>query len=104
MKAIVQHEYGSPEVLKLRELPVPVVRDGEVLVRVHSASVQAGDWHFLNGLPGVARLLRSGCFDPGERFRDSMSPGGSRGSARMWSSSNPAMRCSAHPTERSRNM
>ena len=32
MKAIVQDEYGSPEVLDLREIDRPVVKDDEVLV------------------------------------------------------------------------
>lgn len=45
MKAIVQSEYGSTDVLKLEELEKPMVADNEVLVRVHGAGVHAGDWH-----------------------------------------------------------
>ena len=40
MKAIVYHEYGSPDdVLELKENGKPVVNDDEVLVRVHAATI-----------------------------------------------------------------
>ena len=38
MKAIVQDRYGSPDVLELREIDEPMVKDDEVLVRVRAAS------------------------------------------------------------------
>ena len=44
MKAIVQYEYGSPDVLELEDIDKPVVEDGEVLVRVQAAGVHIGDW------------------------------------------------------------
>jgi len=56
MKAIVREIYGSPDVLHLEELPVPALRDDEVLVRVHAASANAGDWHLLRGTPFPIRL------------------------------------------------
>jgi NADPH:quinone reductase-like Zn-dependent oxidoreductase len=43
MRAIVWTEYGSPEQLQLREIEKPVPRPGEVLIRVHAATVLAGD-------------------------------------------------------------
>jgi NADPH:quinone reductase-like Zn-dependent oxidoreductase len=56
MKAIVQETYGKPEaVLGLMEVPEPVVKDGEVLVRVHAASVHVGDWMLVTGVPYIAR-------------------------------------------------
>ena len=57
MKAIVYQKYGSPDVLELQEIDKPAVKDGEVLVRVHAASVNPIDWHFLRGTPFVVRIL-----------------------------------------------
>jgi NADPH:quinone reductase len=39
MKAIVIHEYGSPDVLRYEDVPDPVLRDGEIRIRVHAATV-----------------------------------------------------------------
>ena len=57
MKAIVYHNYGSPDNLELQEIEIPVVKDDQVLVKVHAASVNWLDWHFLTGTPFVARLM-----------------------------------------------
>ena len=56
MKAIVQVNYGSPDLLQLRDVDNPVVKDDEVLVRVRAAAVNIGDWHLLQGVPYVMRL------------------------------------------------
>jgi NADPH:quinone reductase-like Zn-dependent oxidoreductase len=56
MKAIVQDTYGSPDVLKLREIDKPKVGDDEALVRVHAAGVDRGVWHLMTGLPYLTRL------------------------------------------------
>ena len=57
MKAIVYHEYGSPDdVLELKDIDKPAVKDDEVLVRVHAASANPYDWHFMTGLPYFMRL------------------------------------------------
>ena len=50
MKAVVRDTYGSPDVLKLREIEKPELTDDGVLVRVHAASVARGDWYTLTGL------------------------------------------------------
>ncbi len=50
MKAIVRDTYGSPDVLKLREVEKPDLTDDGVLVRVHAASVARGDWYTLTGI------------------------------------------------------
>lgn len=39
MKAVVLREFGGPEVLRLEELPTPTPAAGEVLIQVHSVSV-----------------------------------------------------------------
>ena len=43
MKAAVITRYGSPDVLKVREAPKPAPAAGEVLVRVHAATVNRTD-------------------------------------------------------------
>ncbi len=57
MKAMVRETYGPPDVLRLGELPTPSVVDDGVLVRVHAASANAGDWHLLRGTPLPFRLV-----------------------------------------------
>lgn len=64
MKAIVQHRYGSPDVLELREVDRPVPGEGEVLVRVRAASVHPDVWHVITGVPYVLRIMGSGLRRP----------------------------------------
>ena len=63
MKATVYHKYGSPDVLELQEVAKPIVTDGDVLVRVHAASANPYDWHFMRGTPYVMRM-QSGLLSP----------------------------------------
>lgn len=64
MKAIVQDEYGSPDnVLELKDIDKPVVKDGEVLVCVHAAAVHVSDWVFVRGVPYIMRPM-TGLFRP----------------------------------------
>ena len=64
MKAIVQTEYGSTQMLSLQEVDKPVIPDNGVLVRVHAASVNAGDWHLMRGTPFLIRLIFGGLLKP----------------------------------------
>ena len=55
MKAIRYYRYGSPEILKLQDVGMPVVNDDDVLVRVKAASVNPLDYHFMRGTPYLVR-------------------------------------------------
>jgi NADPH:quinone reductase-like Zn-dependent oxidoreductase len=56
VKAIVFTEYGSPDVLELKEVEKPTPREGEVLVRIHAAAVTFGDPAVVRGEPYIVRL------------------------------------------------
>ncbi|WP_250564937.1 NAD(P)-dependent alcohol dehydrogenase [Adonisia turfae] len=64
MKAIVQDEYGSTDVLRLENVDKPVPQDNQVLVRVYASSVNAGDWHLMRGTPFLIRLMFGGILKP----------------------------------------
>src|SRR6204780_2160811 len=55
MKAIVYRCYGNSDVLKLEEIAKPAPADDRVLVKVHAASVNPLDWHYMQGKPYVMR-------------------------------------------------
>ena len=58
MKAIVCSGYGSPDVLQVKEVPKPVPRDNEVLIKVLATTVTAGDWRVRSmEVPTGFRLL-----------------------------------------------
>lgn len=57
MKAVVYSHYGSPDVLELKEVEKPIIRENEVLVKVYAASLNAADWHLLRADPFVARFF-----------------------------------------------
>jgi NADPH:quinone reductase-like Zn-dependent oxidoreductase len=56
MKAIAQTQYGSPDVLRLADLPKPAIAADEVLIRVRAAAVNHADWVLLTGTPLIGRL------------------------------------------------
>ncbi len=64
MKAIVYHEYGSPDVLRLEEVDKPVPLDNQLLIRVRAVSVNPLDWHFMEGTPYLGRPLAFGFLKP----------------------------------------
>ena len=63
MKAIVYTKYGPPEVLQLKEVKKPTIKDDEVLVKIQAAAANPADWHMLRGEPFLARL-NAGLFKP----------------------------------------
>ncbi|MGI8431812.1 MAG: NAD(P)-dependent alcohol dehydrogenase [Chthoniobacterales bacterium] len=56
MRAFVYCDYGSPDVLRLQQIEKPVPNENQVLIKVHAASVNPLEWHFLRGIPYVMRL------------------------------------------------
>lgn len=66
MKAIVYHNYGSPDVLKLEEVEKPSPTENQLLIKVHAVSLNRSDWEGLTGTPLYARI--GGLFKPGNRI------------------------------------
>ncbi|CAN5413079.1 hypothetical protein BH10PSE15_BH10PSE15_10260 [soil metagenome] len=50
MKAIRQHEFGGPDVLRYEDAPRPGLQAGEVLVRVHAIGLNPPDWYLRDGM------------------------------------------------------
>jgi NADPH:quinone reductase-like Zn-dependent oxidoreductase len=57
MKAMVHRCYGSPDVIKVEAVAKPTVADNELLIRVHAASINPLDWHFMLGKPFIMRPM-----------------------------------------------
>jgi NADPH:quinone reductase-like Zn-dependent oxidoreductase len=55
MRVLTQDRYGSADVLRLEEVPVPEPGPGQVRLRVHAAGVNALDWHLMRGAPLLVR-------------------------------------------------
>jgi hypothetical protein len=57
MKAIVQDRYGPPDVVELRKIDQPTVKDNEVLVKIHATTVNRTDCGFRAGRPFFVRIF-----------------------------------------------
>lgn len=64
MKAIVYEKYGSPDVIQLKDIDKPTPKDDEVLIKIHAASVNAYDWHFLTADIFLIRFMGGGLLKP----------------------------------------
>ena len=63
MKAIVYEKYGAPQdVLRYEDVPTPVPKNDEVLVKVHAASINEWDWQMIRAATVFIRMW--GLFKP----------------------------------------
>jgi NADPH:quinone reductase-like Zn-dependent oxidoreductase len=67
MRAVVRDAYGSADVLRIEEIPVPELTDDGVLVRVRAAGLNRADWYELVGQPLLARPMMGGVRKPRSR-------------------------------------
>jgi NADPH:quinone reductase-like Zn-dependent oxidoreductase len=63
MKAIVYCDYGLAN-LKFSDIAKPTPTDDQILVKVHAASVNPLDWHFIEGTPKIMRAMGVGLRKP----------------------------------------
>src|ERR1700682_2251348 len=64
MKAVVYSNYGSPDVLEIRDIKKPAPNDDQVLIKVRAASINPLDWHFIEGTPYIMRAMGIGLRKP----------------------------------------
>src|SRR5262245_23049177 len=57
MRAVVLPRYGGPDTLELSDVPTPIPKADQVLVRVHAASINDWDWEMIRGQGLVVRML-----------------------------------------------
>ncbi len=66
MKAIAYTKYGSPDVLKMKEVEKPIPSDDEILIKIYAVSINRSDWEGLIGKPLYSRF--GGLFRPSKNI------------------------------------
>jgi NADPH:quinone reductase-like Zn-dependent oxidoreductase len=64
MKSIIQTQYGSPDILQLKDVNKPTPKEGEVLVKIHATGLNIRDWYILTGSPFITRFFTGGVRKP----------------------------------------
>jgi NADPH:quinone reductase-like Zn-dependent oxidoreductase len=67
MKAILYTKYGPPDVLELHDIEKPSPKEGEVLVRVHAASINALEWRRFTLPKLLVRIMGGGIREPKDK-------------------------------------
>lgn len=57
MKAAIRHTYGKPDAISIQNIPAPVPKDHELLIRVHATTVSRTDCAVLSGKPWAVQLF-----------------------------------------------
>ncbi|MCB0105335.1 MAG: alcohol dehydrogenase catalytic domain-containing protein, partial [Caldilineaceae bacterium] len=66
MQAVIYKKYGTPDQLRLVEVPTPTPTDQEVLIKIHACSINGSDRENLVGKPLYARMSGGGLRKPGK--------------------------------------
>ena len=53
MKAAIHQEYGPPGVIQVKEVEKPVLKENEVLIKVHAATFNRTDCAMVTGKPFI---------------------------------------------------
>jgi NADPH:quinone reductase-like Zn-dependent oxidoreductase len=64
MRAVVYHDYGAPDVLRLEKIEKPLPGDNQVLIKVRAAGANPLDWHYMRGTPYILRVFEKALFKP----------------------------------------
>lgn len=64
MKAIICAKYGLPDVFELKEVEKPVPNENEILIKIHTASINAYDWRLMKAEPFMVRFMGGGVLKP----------------------------------------
>jgi NADPH:quinone reductase-like Zn-dependent oxidoreductase len=56
VRAAVHDRYGSPDVVRIEDVPMPSPRAGQVLIKVEATSINLSDWETLRGSPAYSRI------------------------------------------------
>ncbi len=64
MRAVTYTRYGSPDVLKLKEVQKPSPGDNQVLIKVHAAAANVADWRLMRAAPFMVRFMGGGILKP----------------------------------------
>lgn len=56
LQALRYYSYGAPTVVQVQDVPKPAPGDDDILIRVHAASINSYDLHFMRGEPRIMRI------------------------------------------------